>query len=147
MSLHPVKTAIDMTPSGCPGQHPKQPLHQHPECVNPTTPTRLAPVPPHAAACRGAAHLQDVFEIGRRYKIMNPEKMRSEFGKLMYMLMDSADTHVQVRPGRMRSNETLGCSCGGKEVGVCGLVLLVRACHKIWVSFGCCQQPCRWMRI
>jgi hypothetical protein len=40
---------------------------------------------------------QDVFEIGRRYKIMNPEKMRSEFGKLMYMLMDSADTHVQVR--------------------------------------------------
>jgi hypothetical protein len=40
--------------------------------------------------------LQDVFEIGRRYKIMNPEKMRSEFGKLMYMLMDSADTHVQV---------------------------------------------------
>jgi hypothetical protein len=27
---------------------------------------------------------------------MNPEKMRSEFGKLMYMLMDSADTHVQV---------------------------------------------------
>lgn len=40
--------------------------------------------------------VQDVFEIGRRYKIMNPEKMRSEFGKLMYMLMDSADTHVQV---------------------------------------------------
>jgi hypothetical protein len=40
--------------------------------------------------------LQDVFEIGRRYKIMNPEKMRSEFGKLMYMLMDSADSHVQV---------------------------------------------------
>jgi len=41
--------------------------------------------------------LQDVFEIGRRYKIMNPEKMRSEFGKLMYMLMDSSDCQVQVR--------------------------------------------------
>jgi len=40
--------------------------------------------------------VQDVFEIGRRYKIMNPEKMRSEFGKLMYMLMDSADSNVQV---------------------------------------------------
>lgn len=36
-----------------------------------------------------AEWFQRVFEIGRRYKIMNPEKMRDSFGKLMYMIMDS----------------------------------------------------------
>ncbi|KAL3232450.1 hypothetical protein RNJ44_04366 [Nakaseomyces bracarensis] len=36
-----------------------------------------------------AKWFQDVFEIGRRYKIMNPERMRDTFGKLCYMVMDS----------------------------------------------------------
>ncbi|PRT55357.1 hypothetical protein B9G98_02977 [Wickerhamiella sorbophila] len=38
---------------------------------------------------RNADWYQTIFEIGRRYKIMNPERMRATFGKLMYMIMDS----------------------------------------------------------
>lgn len=45
---------------------------------------------------------QTCFEVGRRHKIMNPEKMRSEYGKLVYMLMDSAEGQVQ---------ELLGFKC------------------------------------
>ncbi|KAI9293465.1 hypothetical protein K502DRAFT_325301 [Neoconidiobolus thromboides FSU 785] len=45
---------------------------------------------------------QDLFEIGRRYKVMNPEKMRTAYGKLMFLLQDSCIPEVQ---------EMLGFSC------------------------------------
>ncbi|DAZ97948.1 TPA: hypothetical protein N0F65_006373 [Lagenidium giganteum] len=32
---------------------------------------------------------QQVFEIGRRYKIMNPERMRDNYGKMIYLLQDA----------------------------------------------------------
>ncbi|EGZ15617.1 hypothetical protein PHYSODRAFT_354798 [Phytophthora sojae] len=49
-----------------------------------------------------AEFFQEIFELGRRYKIMNPEKMRGEYGKLMYLLQDAVSPELQ---------ELLGFSC------------------------------------
>lgn len=38
---------------------------------------------------------QSVLEIGRRYKILNPERMRDSYGKLLYMLQDSRKPDVR----------------------------------------------------
>ena len=40
-------------------------------------------------------YIQTVLEIARRYKIMNPEKMRSEYGKLVYLMQDANSTDIK----------------------------------------------------
>ncbi|KAJ7591437.1 hypothetical protein C8J56DRAFT_935571 [Mycena floridula] len=42
-----------------------------------------------------AVFFQTVFELGRRYKVMNPSRMRTTYGKLIYMLQDSQTPEVK----------------------------------------------------
>ena len=65
-----------------------------------------------------AEFFQALFEIGRRHKVMNPEKMRGEYGKLVYMLQDSQGPDIQellefrcVVPLKTVHRALEGCGC------------------------------------
>jgi hypothetical protein len=40
------------------------------------------------------SYFQMIFELGRRFKIMNPEKMRTEYGKMMFLLQDACSKDI-----------------------------------------------------
>jgi hypothetical protein len=67
---------------------------------------------------RNGVIVQQVFEIGRLYNIMNPDRMRSMFGELLHMLMHTF---------RPRSLSCLSCP-----------VSVARRCrlnqHQNWLS-------------
>jgi hypothetical protein len=39
--------------------------------------------------------IKTTLEISRRYKVMNPEKMRSEYGKLVFLIQDAVSPEIQ----------------------------------------------------
>jgi hypothetical protein len=45
--------------------------------------------------CDNADFFQQVFEIARRFKIMNPGRLRDTYGKMIYMLQDAATSSIQ----------------------------------------------------
>ena len=69
------------------------PSHSFPPLQLGFASTSIDPAQPHTVHEAGV--LQDCFEVGRRYKIMNPDRMRSDYGKLMYLLMDASEPDIQ----------------------------------------------------
>jgi hypothetical protein len=58
-------------------------------------------------------HYQKIFELGRRYKILNPERMRDTYGKMIYFLQDAVRPDVK---------ELLQCTLSSKVKSVYDLL-------------------------
>ncbi|GLD93703.1 hypothetical protein PINS_up002308 [Pythium insidiosum] len=76
----------------------------------------------HKRFAEHARVFQELFELGRRYKIMNPEKLRGEYGKLMYLLQDASSPEIR---------ELLGFSCVAKIRTVHDALAAVGALHVL----------------
>ena len=51
-----------------------------------------------SAYCTYSSFFQSLFEVTRRWKIMNPEKLRGVYGKLVYLLQASPNLNPSPSP-------------------------------------------------
>lgn len=65
-------------------------LDVHPPSAAPPMTYKLASRSPR----QNADFLRDLYEIGRRNKVLNPSRMRGSYGKLMYLLQDAQSPAV-----------------------------------------------------
>lgn len=74
-----------------------------------------------------------VLEVGRRFKILNPDKMRSSYGKLLYILMDSVDPDVVKAKGfnLIRPIQTVEEICKEMNSNLLNDEALLVACQEI----------------
>eukprot|EP01061_Rhynchopus_euleeides_P002439 TRINITY_DN11875_c0_g2_i1.p1 TRINITY_DN11875_c0_g2~~TRINITY_DN11875_c0_g2_i1.p1 ORF type:complete len:482 (+),score=198.77 TRINITY_DN11875_c0_g2_i1:140-1585(+) len=59
-----------------------------------------------------------IFELSRRYKIMNPEIMRTEYGKLLHLIQDSVRTDVQDQLGFATLKPIVTVASRAEELGL-----------------------------
>ena len=64
-----------------------------------------------------------IFEVGRRYKIMNPDKLRGNYGKLMFMLQDAQTPETR---------ESLGFRCVRTILTVRAAALMPGLCPSLF---------------
>ncbi|KAH9256947.1 hypothetical protein BASA81_004768 [Batrachochytrium salamandrivorans] len=68
-------------------------------------------------------------EVGRRFKILNPDKFRDSYGKLLYILMDSVNPSVRNSFKLLKPVETVSKLC--EQEAILNDPALVVACQEI----------------
>eukprot|EP01035_Chromulina_nebulosa_P017717 gene17717-23309_t len=94
--------------------------------------------------------LADMLEVARRYKVTNPEKMRSEYGKLIYLMQDAVSDSIrpllddaliyvatdEILPSKSKSRQDIQIEIKRKEKAIDKLV------HKYNIISGDLLKQC-----